>query len=136
MDKNKKPVPLILFIIIVISILLFGCTIYSTVSKSATMKEIPTAVSSATIMVKNTEISATKIVLTVTPYPVCFVGNTDGDLLNFRMGAGREYPIMTGLVPGTQVVILEEVKGNQSELWFKVKIGNTTGYVFNQYCIK
>ena len=129
---NKKPVPLILFIIIVISILLFGCTIYSTVAKSATMKEMPTTIPTTI----TSTVSATNIVLTATPYPKCFVGNTGGQLLNFRVGAGKEYSIMTGLISGTQIIILEEVKDKQGNKWFKVKIGDTEGYVYNQYCVK
>jgi uncharacterized protein YgiM (DUF1202 family) len=81
----------------------------------------------------NTQISITE---TKNPIPGdCYVGNTEGDLLNFRMGAGREFAIMTGLIPGTKVIVLEEIN-REEETWFRVRIGETEGYVFGKYCVK
>lgn len=53
--------------------------------------------------------------------------------INVRSGAGKTKDIVGTLKSGDTVVVTDTVTAS-SETWYKITIGDTTGYVFAQYC--
>jgi len=59
------------------------------------------------------------------------IKETETGWLNVRQGAGTNYFIITKIYPGETYELLEE-----TEKWYKIKIGDKEGWIFNSYAIK
>jgi len=59
------------------------------------------------------------------------IKETETGWLNVRQGAGTNYSIITKIYPGESYELLEE-----TEEWYKIKIGDKEGWIFNSYAIK
>lgn len=60
------------------------------------------------------------------------VANTGGKGVNLRSGPGQNYKKVGAYSDGTTVTVLDE----SNSAWWKVKVGNTTGYMASQYLKK
>lgn len=60
------------------------------------------------------------------------VANTGGKGVNLRSGPGQNYKKVGAYSDGTTVTVLDESNG----AWWKVKVGNATGYMASQYLKK
>ena len=60
------------------------------------------------------------------------VANTGGRGVNLRSGPGQNYRKVGAYSEGTTVTVLDE----SNSAWWKVKVGNTTGYMSSQYLKK
>ena len=60
------------------------------------------------------------------------VANTGGKGVNLRSGPGKNYEKVGAYSDGTTVTVLDE----SNSAWWKVKVGNATGYMASQYLKK
>ena len=60
------------------------------------------------------------------------VANTGGKGVNLRSGPGKNYKKVGAYSDGTTVTVLDE----SNSAWWKVKVGNATGYMASQYLKK
>lgn len=60
------------------------------------------------------------------------VANTGGKGVNLRSGPGKNYEKIGAYSDGTTVTVLDE----SNSAWWKVKVGNATGYMASQYLKK
>lgn len=60
------------------------------------------------------------------------VANTGGRGVNLRSGPGQNYKKVGAYSDGTTVIVLDE----SNSAWWKVKVGNATGYMASQYLKK
>ena len=60
------------------------------------------------------------------------VANTGGKGVNLRSGPGKNYEKVGAYSDGTTVTVLDE----SNSAWWKVKVGNVTGYMASQYLKK
>lgn len=60
------------------------------------------------------------------------VANTGGKGVNLRSGPGKNYKKVGAYSDGTTVIVLDE----SNSAWWKVKVGNATGYMASQYLKK
>ena len=60
------------------------------------------------------------------------VANTGGRGVNLRSGPGQNYRKVGAYSDGTTVIVLDE----SNSAWWKVKVGNATGYIASQYLKK
>jgi len=62
------------------------------------------------------------------------VANTGGDAILLRSDAGYQFAVLAQLGAGTPVTILAgPIAGDDGNLWYRVAVGGTTGYLFAAY---
>src|SRR5215217_1557892 len=65
------------------------------------------------------------------------VANTGGDPILFRTGPGYDFYVLSLLPPGTTVGVLAgPVAGDDGNLWYKVNVNGTDGYVFATFLVR
>lgn len=65
------------------------------------------------------------------------IANTGGDSILFRTDAGYQFGVLGQLSPGTVVKVLAgPIAGDDGNLWYRVEVNGTTGYIFAAYLMR